>query len=184
MSRIRVVLENVTCYDTEDVTGADEFYLVGAISDGQQSSGVLTRPISVNDKQTKSFGIGGGTVFDAEVPEDRILKVALVAFDEDAGKDWSNHGDTITKIGQAVSSGLATIPNPYTAGAAVILPFAISAVGGVMSLDKDDELGQHLREFPVWSVPNGDHFQIWPFKGGGGWYSSWRYAVRYRVIKG
>ncbi|HEY9709459.1 MAG TPA: hypothetical protein V6D48_14745, partial [Oculatellaceae cyanobacterium] len=81
MSRIRVVLENVTCYDTEDVTGADEFYLVGAISDGQQSSGVLTRPISVNDKQTKSFGIGGGTVFDAEVPEDRILKVALMAFD-------------------------------------------------------------------------------------------------------
>ncbi|MBD1823117.1 hypothetical protein H6F51_11580 [Cyanobacteria bacterium FACHB-DQ100] len=184
MPRIRVVLQDVTCYDTEDVTGADEFYLTGAVSDGGNSAGVLTRPISVNDKQTKAFGIGGGTIFDADVPENRILKVALIAFDEDSNKDWSKHGEVVTKIGQAVSSGLATIPNPYTAAAGTILPFAISAIGGIMSLDQDDELGQHLREFPVWAIPNGESLQIWGFKGGGGWYSSWRYAVRYRVIRG
>ncbi|MGQ7296131.1 hypothetical protein [Quadrisphaera sp. KR29] len=181
---MRVVLEDVSCADTEDVSGGDEFYLAGAVTDGAQSSGVLTRPLSINDRQTQRFGVGGGTVFDADVPDGRLLKVALVAFDEDAGKDWERRGETVTKIGQAVSAGLSKVPHPYTTGAAVVLPFAIAAVGGVMSLDGDDELGQHLREFPVGAVAAGSHQQVWSLRGGSSWWSRWRYTVRYQVLKG
>lgn len=184
MTNIAVFLDSITCRDTEDIAGADEFYLVGAVSDGSTSEGIFTKPVSINDGQSKPFGVGGGRVFQADVPEDHVLKVAWVAFDADASKDWEEHGDTVKKIGGAVAGGLASIPNPYTAAAAVILPFAITAAGGIMEMDKDDNLGSHTREFPIWSLPNGSHVQTWVFRGGSGWWSSWRYAVRYRVVKG
>lgn len=183
MARIKLILQDVTCYDTEDVTGADEFYLVGAISDGIETSPVLTKPISVNDNQTKSFGDGGATVFDKEVPNDRVLKIALVAFDEDAGKDWSKHGEMVTKIGNTVSQGISSIPRPEAAAAGMILPFVIAGVGTLMQLDQDDELGKYTYDIPVSSLPNGNHLQVWSFQGGGGWWSSWKYAVRYRIIR-
>lgn len=183
MPRIRVVLESVVCGDPEDI-GGDEFYVAGAVSDGAQTAGVLTRPIDLDKNQTKAFGIGGGTVFDFDVPDDRILKVALIAYDEDSNKDWTRHGEMVTKLGQAVSAGLGAIPNPYTAAAGMILPFALNAVGQIMMMDQDDELGQLQAEFPVMSLSNGEHTQFWNFTKEGGWYSSWRYAVQYKVIKG
>ncbi|WP_414548921.1 hypothetical protein [Anabaena sp. CCY 0017] len=193
MVRMRVELVDVHCRDTEDVTGADEFYIVGAVglapmgkkeNDDLKIRGVLTRPISINDKQTKKFGQGGGTVFDSDVPENRILQIALVAFDEDSNKDWSNHGETVTKIGAGVSTALLATSVPPAQVAGLILPVAIGVVGGIMKMDKDDELGQHLREFPVQSLPNGSHLQIWNFKKRGNWYSSWDYTVRYKIHKG
>jgi hypothetical protein len=189
MARIRVVLEEVVCYDTEDITpifprALDEFYLVGAVSDGAQSAGVLTVPISIGGRQRRGFGTGGGTVFDAEVPDERIVKVALAALDEDAAKDWARHGEIISEIGKAVSAGLATIPNPYTTTAAAIMPLAMAAIGGLVQLDQDDRLGEHLREFPAWALPAGAHTQIATFAGNPvPGYSDWRYSVRYQVIK-
>lgn len=184
MTQVLVVLNNITCTDTEDIAGADEFYLVGGVSDGANTAGLLTQPVSINDGQIKNFQTGGGEVFDFDVPENRVLKVAWVAFDEDAAKDWNKHGETIQKIGGAISGGLATIPNPYTATAAILLPFAINAAGGIMQLDKDDDLGTHARSFPMWAIPDGTHHQSWSVNGGSGWWSSWQYAVSYRVIKG
>jgi hypothetical protein len=32
---VRVVLDDVRCRDTEDVMGADEFYLLGTVTDGE-----------------------------------------------------------------------------------------------------------------------------------------------------
>jgi len=184
MSRMRVVLNNVSCSDTEDVTGPDEFYLVGAISDGTVTRAVLTKPISVNDGQTKSFGQGGGIVFDQDVQDNNVLKIALVAFDEDAGKDWAKYGDLVSIIGNAVSAGLATMPNPTTWAASVLIPFAIGAVGGLMGLDKDDRLGQYSCDFPVSALEIGEHPQTWPFRGGHTRWSNWNYAVRFTITKG
>ena len=183
MTRMRVVLQDVVCNDTEDVTGADEFYVTGAVSDGPNNAGVLTRPIRINNGQTTEFGEGGGTVFDADVPNKSILKVVLIAFDADSSKDWSQHGEAVTGISQSVSAGLSSIDDPYTAAAGVILPFVIQGVGGIMGLDKDDELGQHLREFPVGATPDGEHLQLWTLSQAG-LYSGWNYTVRYKIIKG
>jgi hypothetical protein len=63
------------------------------------------------------------------VPKDRVLKIVFIAFDEDANKDWSKRADFATKIGAAVSGGLKLIPNPYTSGASIALPFVIQGVG-------------------------------------------------------
>ena len=190
MARMQVVLDSVLCKDTED-TGAfginakDEFYLVGTVSDGEQTSCVLTVPISIAKGQTKGFDNGGGgVVFDFAVPDGRQLKVALIAFDEDLNKDWARQGETIQMIADIVSAGLKQIPSPYTTAASTLLPYVVKAVGGLLTLDKDDKLGEYGQEFPSESVPVGEHFQAWNFNGEivAGW-SDWEYTVQYRVIK-
>lgn len=162
------------------------FYIIGAVSDGEQSEGIATVPIQLDTNETKHVGVGGGMVFDKQVPTDRVLKIGLTAFDEDSAKDWAKQGEVVDKIASAVSTGLAAIPNPYTAGAAVILPFAVKIVGGLFALDEDDNLGSYTADFPVWSLAAGANPQQWQFAGqwGGGWlgFSKWSYAVRYSII--
>ena len=186
MPRVQVNLQEVVCFDPEEVLGSgDEFYVIGAVSDGEQSEGIATVPIQLDAGETKLFGVGGGVVFDKNVPEDRLLKVAFTAFDEDSAKDWAKQGQVVDEIAAAVSSGLATIPNPYTAAAAVVLPFVVKVVGGIFSLDKDDNLGSYTGDFPVWSLPPGANPQQWHFAGqwGGGWlgFSKWSYGLRYSI---
>ena len=187
MPRIQVNLQEVVCFDPEEITGSgDEFYLIGAVSDGEQTEGVVTVPIQIDSNETKPFGVGGGVVFDHDVPSDRVLKVALTAFDEDAAKDWDKQAEYVDKIATAVAAGLTTIPNPYTAAAGAILPIAFKVVDGLFRLDKDDNLGQYTADFPVWSLAKGFNPQQWQFAGewGGGWFgfSKWSYAVRYTIL--
>jgi hypothetical protein len=184
MTRTIVALDWVYSHDTEDVTGPDEFYLLGGVSDGGNTAAILTKPVSINDRQRRKFGDGGGVVFDADVPDDRVLKVAFMAFDEDANHDWSNHGGDVQQLAGTLATGLKAIPNPYTAAAAVILPIAVGAIGGIMSLDQDDMLGSHSGDYPMWVVPEEPLVHIATIEGGGGWWSSWQYTVQYRVLKG
>lgn len=186
MPRVLVKLNDVVCFDPEDVTGSgDEFYVIGAVTDGQQSAGIATVPIQVDSNQTRAFGVGGGVVFDKVVDRNHILKIALTAFDEDAAKDWGKRQEIVDKITGAVAGGLGAIPNPYTAGAAVVLPFVMKAVGGLISLDEDDNLGSYTQDIPVWALSPGDSQREWQFNGewGGGFlgFSKWSYAVRYTV---
>lgn len=170
---------------TEDVTGADHLYLIGAVSDGASTAGVVTRPIRINNKETVPFGEGGGIVFSAEVPDNRNLKVALAAFDEDAAKDWPRERqETLNEIVGAVSSGLLATGNPYGVGAGVVLPIATQVALGLISIDRDDELGTHVADFPGWLTPHGEHRREWLCRGGSNGWSNWRYRIRYRVIKG
>jgi hypothetical protein len=73
MPRMRVVLDDVFCGNPEDVTsgwwanpakGEDDFYLMDTVTDGDQTTGVLTSPFHFKENQTKKFGEGGGTVFE------------------------------------------------------------------------------------------------------------------------
>lgn len=192
MARMIVSLEDIHCRDTEDVSGGDTFYLTGVVTDGYATAGIATRPVWINDDNkkgmTKRFGEGGGVVFDAVIPDNHILKVAFAAFDEDAAKDWAKRGQAVTMIAGAVGQALKQVPNPAAVAAGAILPIAVAAVGGLMSLDGDDHLGNDAREFPVWAIPPGEHWQLCQIAGRkrgrfGGWWSSWQYTVRYRVIK-
>jgi hypothetical protein len=140
--------------------------------------------MGVNDGEHKPLGIGAGTVFDGDVPDDRVVEVGLMAFDEDSHKDWSHHGELTKKVGHSVAEGLRAIPHPYTAAAGTVLPFAVAGLGLAMSMDRDDELGQHLRDFPVGAWPNGEHRQVWHFSKRGSRWSNWNCGVGYRFIKG
>lgn len=44
MTRVCVEVHRVHCGNTEDTTGADELYILGALSDGTTSKGALTNP--------------------------------------------------------------------------------------------------------------------------------------------
>lgn len=193
MARIRIELVDVYCRDTEDVTGADEFFILGGVgsysrlgsaSDDLKIRPVLTVPISINDKQRKRFGIGGGIIFDDDVPENHTLYIALTGYDEDAHKDWSKHGDMVTKVGAAISTGLKATSIPPAQIAGLVIPLAIAGVGLAMKLDKDDELGQLKRDLAISALPNGSHTQFWTLRKRGGWYSSWDYTVTYKIHKG
>lgn len=66
--RVRIALESVSTTDTEDVTGRDTFYVLGGASDGTHKSGVATKPVWINDYETKPFDPNDTVVFDADVP--------------------------------------------------------------------------------------------------------------------
>ncbi len=187
MPRIMVRLDDVVCFDPEEITGSgDEFYVIGAVSDGEQTEGITTVPVQVAKNETKPFGVGGGIVFDAEVPTDRLLKIAMTAFDEDAAKDWSQRGKIVDEIAAGVADGLATIPNPKAQAAGAVLQFVLSVAGGLIKLDEDDNLGSYSQDFPVWALAVGEHPQQWQFNGswGGGFlgFSKWSYALRYAIV--
>jgi hypothetical protein len=181
MTRVKIELLKVECKDTEDVTGADEFYLVGALAGGGTTKAILTTPISINDGEVKTFKREQSILFEGDVPAGQNIQGGIKAYDEDAGKDWSKYGETITGITSAVSAALS-LAGPKGALAGTILSAAVKGGGILASLDKDDELGS--TELVI--SPTGPAFEeiAWKFskKGSLGW-STWDYTLRYRISR-
>ncbi|MEW6493437.1 MAG: hypothetical protein AB1589_13170 [Cyanobacteriota bacterium] len=180
--QVRIELLDVKCGNTEDVTGADEFYIVGALSDGTNTKAALTTPMDINDGQTKSFRADQQVIFDAYVPNGVTVRGGLKAYDEDFAKDWSQYGPMVNQITTVVAAGLSAA-GYATAGD--ILNYGVKGFGFFASLDKDDELGKlELNVSPL--GPNVEE-KTWRFrKTGSIWnpgYSTWDYTVRYRITR-
>jgi hypothetical protein len=187
MTLVSVELQDVVCADTEDVTGADDFYLVGAVSGSDVTKGLVTVPVSVNDGETRPFGDGGGVVFSADLAASETLKIALLAYDEDSSKDWAQYGEWAQRVGDAVGTGLSQVPWPWLKVAGTMIPYAVKAVGTIMSLDQDDKLGTYAADEPVAGLQLGDNARQWSFQGQWGpwaWWSGWEYTVRYTIHLG
>ena len=182
MVRMKIELIDVYCGNTEDVAGADEFYLLGALAGGTVVKPILTKPININDKQTKTFPAGQTVLFEGEVPQGQTVKGGIKAYDEDVAKDWAQYGSVVTAISGAVSTFLATVGGPQGATAGAILGAVTKGVGFFSSLDKDDLLGSTELEIS----PTGPAFEerSWLMKKTGsiGW-STWDYKVRYRISR-
>ena len=180
--KVRVELIDVYCRDTEDVTGADEFYLVGAVAtnEGKPSVGaILTKPRSINDKQRKKFGT---IVFDKQVPVNGKLLIAMRAFDEDAAKDWDKHKGLVTKISDGVATALKATGEPIADKVGTVLKVSVKALSIIGPLDKDDKLGDYQKEFKVSDLRKGENIVDWKFRRKD-WtgYSSWNYTMRYKI---
>ncbi|MEM1167567.1 MAG: hypothetical protein AAGJ08_00355 [Cyanobacteria bacterium P01_H01_bin.35] len=183
MVKIKVELVDVYCADTEDVTGADDFYLVGSLVGGGVTKPILTHPIKINDKQTKSFRPEDALLFEGEIQSGQTIKGGLQAYDEDAAKDWNNgYADTVNSISNTVSGALATT-GPQGATAATILKVATKGIGILASFDKDDLLGSTELEISArgpanetreWKMSKKDSFVGW---------STWDYTVRYQISR-
>ncbi|WP_216595239.1 hypothetical protein [Cylindrospermum stagnale] len=182
MPRIKIQLVNVQCKDTEDVTGADELYLVGALVGGGITKAILTTPIDINDGEVKKFKPDQSILFEGNVPADESIKGGIKAYDEDAGKDWSKYGDTVTGITSAVSAVLAAA-GPKGVLAGTILSASVKGVGILASLDKDDLLGS--TELVISSTGPAFEEVAWRFKKTGSslGYSDWDYTLRYRITR-
>lgn len=180
MTKVKIELVDVYCGDTEDVTGADDFYLVGALVGGGQTKAILTRPIKINDKQRKSFSPDDSVLFDGEIAEGQTIKGGLKAYDEDAAKDWGKHGATVQEISSNISSALGAV-GPEGVIAGKILGIATAAVGILSSLDRDDLLG--ATELEISSIGPSYEVREWRMKEGGMGWSTWDYSLRYRISR-
>jgi hypothetical protein len=181
MVRMKIELIDVYCRDTEDVTGPDEFYLVGALAGGTVVKPILTKPISINDKKTKTFPAGESVLFEGEVPQGQSVKGGIKAYDEDFGKDWAQYGSTVTAISGAVSTALSTFGGPQGATAGMILGAVTKGIGFFSSLDKDDLLGTTELEISA-TGPAFEERSWLMVETGIGW-STWNYTVRYRIAR-
>jgi hypothetical protein len=176
--RVTIQLNSVMCGNTEDVQGADEFYVVGAFTDGTKdnSRGSLIGPISINDGQKKAFQ---GTVFDAVVDSDAKIRGGMKAFDEDFGKDWSKKPAWIEKIKDGIVQGLQKSDNPKAVAAGTVLDLGYKVFNFFANADKDDELGSDDFTFAA-SGPALEN-KSWDFYEEGLGYSTWNYSVYYTI---
>lgn len=179
MPQVQVKLVNIHCKDTEDVTGADHFYLVGGVMAGDARCGVLTTPFSINDDQTKKFPESEHLLFNAEVSKGDTLFIGLAAYDEDAGKTWEGQKEVVTKIADKIGA-YAHQGGPKVAIAGHIVQQSIRILGGIMSLDKDDLLGEYKIAIPVADLKPSTEQKWHFFEGSVGW-SSWDYVLTYRI---
>ncbi|MBD1909376.1 MULTISPECIES: MIR domain-containing protein [unclassified Leptolyngbya] len=198
--RVRIEFLDVTCRDSEDVTGADTLYIVGGASDGgRQLQPVLTSRLWLQGGQTRPFFNNSNVIFDGDLPVGSMVHLGFNAYDEDASKDWAKHGDWITKLADGIAGEIEKLPrNPnqpqQTDGpnskdpaqvAAAILRGGVRVIGFFANMDKDDPLGSHTADIaignPGWEV------REWLCKGNrlGGFlgYSTWDYSIRYRVTQ-
>ncbi|MDJ1171099.1 hypothetical protein PMG71_16845 [Roseofilum sp. BLCC_M154] len=181
MTTVRVELLDVYCADTEDVTGADDFYLVGALVGGGATKGILTRPVKINDNQQKSFYPEDSLLFEGVLYPGESIQGGLKAYDEDAGKDWSRHGETVQEITGYVSDALSLFGSTG-AIAGKILSVATTGVGILATMDKDDLLGSAELEIPA----IGPSYEILEWKmleTGTIGYSTWDYTVRLQISR-
>lgn len=183
IKQVVIQLLDVHCRNTEDVTGADEFYLVGSVIDSKSNGGkpILTPPVSVNDGQIKSLRGKGSFVFDGAVDENTIILLEMAAFDEDYAKDWDKYDEYVLKVGGAISSGLASTSNPIGVGIGVGLGLALKGFDAIAKADNDDELGSMSDRIRVRDLRPGSTVRTWKFKGGSSWWSNWEHIIRYQI---
>ncbi len=174
MVRMKIELIDVYCRDTEDVMGADEFYLVGALAGGTVVKPILTKPMSINDKQRKTFPAGESILFEGDVPQGQSVRGGIKAYDEDFGKDWAKYGTMVSAISSGVGIILGGTPG-------VILGAATKAFGAFSSLDKDDELGS--TELEISATGPSKEERSWLIEKEGSSWSNWDYTLRYRIAR-
>jgi hypothetical protein len=172
MQLVQVYLDQVTCFDTEDLTGADEFYVIGTIYtvDRRIVRPVATQPMDINDGQTFKFGPGGGYVFNEYLPDDAIVQLELRAFDEDAGSGAEKYSKILSYSQQVANQTALGAP----------LGLALDGIKLILEADQDDNLTpNHLGVIDA-STPFGWTLRYWDLYEPGN-YSSWSYRIQYWV---
>jgi hypothetical protein len=185
--RVRIELLEAKCGDTEDKTGADELYVIGAGFAGQNTvKPVLTTPFNINDGETKSFNPAERIIFDADIEDNSTVLCGVVAYDEDFGKDWAKRPawlDTLAK--EVLTKAIDAASHGQVKPAAILggIGVAYGIFGWFAASDADDELGRLELTIPA-SGPVLEERE-WPFSRDGGFfdYSGWNYSIKYRITR-
>ncbi|MGW1076781.1 hypothetical protein [Streptomyces sp. NPDC002537] len=108
--KLKVVLDRVTCRDTEDIVGADEFYVRGTVTTSLVSKFFLTEPMNIRVGQTLSFDKDQRIIFEGDLPKSGEISVALEAWDSDSGKGWEEgtYRKVLNEIGGAFADKAPT----------------------------------------------------------------------------
>ncbi|HEU0030376.1 MAG TPA: RICIN domain-containing protein [Kofleriaceae bacterium] len=187
--RVSVSLDSVLCMAAED-WAADEFYIAGAIMAADRKPGqakalftptpVLTKPLSIDHDQDKAFGLGGGVVFDADVPDTTSLKIALGTYDEDAAKDWNNYQGLVKSLSDGLSAVATVLGEPQ---AVPVIKAVGSVVENTVKSDADDHLGDIVEDLQPSRMIDGVYPKAKTIQGEHAG-SVYRYLVNYTVRVG
>ncbi|MEU4202356.1 hypothetical protein [Streptomyces sp. NPDC045470] len=199
-------LKDVHCINTEDITGADDFYVAGGGGTGPESgrrhTAVLTKPIKINDNDRKQFPDAESVIFEGDVKTSDFVEVALQFFDEDfnAEKDFDAKYQALTaSLVAGIGTAVGAVATPAAgAVAAAILTATVPALAKVLdTIDKDDVLGTVEKRVAVKDLQTGRNGP-WTWKltnknpvihegvpssaqSNVPGFSDWEYAVRYEI---
>lgn len=181
--QVKIELIDVNCGNTEDVTGADDFYIVSALSAGtdETSKSAVTKPFKINDGQTKKIAEDQRVLFDAKVPVQGTIRGGMKMFDEDYAKDWAKQKEMAEKATNAVSSAAEKLGGPPGVKAGAVLKAAFEVYNGIASLDKDDVLDEIELNIPADGPA--EETKEWKKVERGIGFSTWDYTVRYRIVR-
>jgi hypothetical protein len=185
--KVRIELIDLHCNhdkNTEDILGADEFYVTSKLVSGPVSKDVITKPFDINTDQTKPFPDDQKVLFESSVPANSKIVGGMVAWDEDYAKDWEKKDKAIAeKVAAVVSGGAGTVAGPEAGPIVAGIVQAVKEVGGLLAQsDKDDNLGELKLEIPANGPP--EEVKEWKFEHSDGiGYSDWSYVLRYRIVR-
>ena len=184
-SHVTVELLDVVCHDTEDMTGADEFYILGAVRAGSRAGATATKPMRINDGERRGFLPDERVLYSGPVGRDDTIAIGLIAYDQDAAVDWEKRGPEIQSAVDKLADAVKKIPDPRVMIGAEVAKQATRLFGALIKLDEDDELERGTIEVPVRSLPVGSVVRNWEVQGRlfNGWFdfSDWHYNVTLRV---
>lgn len=187
-------LVDVKCYDTEDVTGDDELYFIGAFTSAADGDGLMSKVIHINDGETRSVK-GTNRVNLNHKGESNFINLSLTAYDGDVASEWKDSDlrkvlDTIDKgITAARTVGVPMTPEVQMAALGYQVGYEIADF--FCSNDKDDKLGKINMTIPLHNLPRGDHEFYWNFYRRSdsnpvglvipGGYSTWSYRLKMKL---
>ena len=157
--RVRITLTTVRCYATEDNTGSDEFYGIGAFgvnlpSGNQVGRGYLVGPaISINSSLLGTKKTLNKVIFSEVVPEHTEINGTFTAYDEDVSKNWTKVRKDVNEAMDKAAAGAGKLGDKG-AMAEGIISAGMGVIDALALLDDDDVLGS--QGFPTVVVDTED----------------------------
>ncbi|MFD8382084.1 hypothetical protein ACFV2X_26755 [Streptomyces sp. NPDC059679] len=199
---VKIALTSVYCRDTEDITGADEFYVAGGAGtgprSGSKSKAILTKPAEINSRQKKILSGDEYVIFDDNVYVDDFVEIGLEFCDKDFNEDDfdAKYVALVSALTGAIGTAVGSLATPAVgAVAGAILAATPPALIKVLAtIDKDDILGTVQKRVNVADYPDGRSGPFtWKFsdkkpniteKAEGLAWSDWDYEVDYVIDVG
>ncbi|TNV71531.1 hypothetical protein FGO68_gene14391 [Halteria grandinella] len=179
---VRIELVEIWCDNTEDVLGGDEFFVTSALKNEGLVKTTVTKPIDINDGETKLFMGDQVIIFDAKVAKQSSIVGGIVAFDEDFGMDWKKKHKEIAKNVDDSVSGIATSVGGSAGNIVAAISKSVYTVVNLLAqMDEDDKLGELELNIPA----DGPAEEIleWTFEKPAPKFSNWKYKLKYKVIR-
>ncbi|MEU5023848.1 hypothetical protein [Streptomyces milbemycinicus] len=199
--RVMIALTFVHCRDTEDITGADEFYVAGGAGTGllsdSKSKAILTEPFDINSPEKRILSGKEYVIFDDNVHVDDFVEIGLEFRDADfSEKDFdAKYVALVSALTAAIGTAVGSLATPAVgAVAGAILAATPPALVKVLAtIDKDDTLGTVQKRVNVADYRDGRHAFTWKFSNknpniteeaeNSAW-SDWDYEVGYVIDVG
>jgi len=161
MARVKIVLNAIHCIKTEDLTGADDFYIIAAF--GRESTSQIKGEIRGTWELNNGQSIEPQQVlFNEEVTPGENVSFRIRCFDQDAAEEIAAEDlDEAARLAREAATKvneLRALQNKEPIGEVTLVVFLVdlffTALDRLVRLDKDDLLGEDKTDWLVTEVIN------------------------------